>query len=444
MKTKLFSVRSARALALAVSLCSALTVAVQAESPSAPRPLTLEAALNYAAAHNPALLRTKEQISEQEGVLVEARAGQLPTVAASGSYRRTDDGLLESPLYSDRGWTIDVKARQVLYAGGGVTAQISGQRERLEAVRLLFTAALNDTLFSVRQQFYAVLLNRELIGVQEEAMTVLKLELTNARNRREAGAGSDFDVLRAEVAVANAQPALIRACNTYRVAQDRLRATLGAPASDPSLVTELEVQGELTVPHRNIALVEAVTTARAQRPELLQSERLIKSAELAIRGARSGYLPTVSAVAGYEWTRPSLAASQLSHLDGWTAGVQANWNIFDGRQTAGRISQARSRANQARYTAEERQLGVEVEVRQAHSSLLEAVELLSSSTKVVEQARESLRLSQVRFSAGSATQLDVLSAQSALTLARSNFAQAQHAYAVALAALQRAMGLPQG
>ncbi len=407
-----------------------------------PHPLTLEAALAYAAANNPGLLRTREQIREQEGVFVEARAARLPSFSASGQYSRTDRELLASPMYADENWTAGITARQVVFAGGALQAQARGRREQVAAARLAFAAAVNDTLLQVRSEFYDVLLARELIGVQEEALRVLESELTNARLRRGAGTGSEFDVLRAEVSVANARPPLIRATNAYRTAQDRLRATLGAAAGDPARATELEAQGTLEVPRVGIELADALAAARAQRPELQQQEHLLKAAEQGVRAARAGHLPTVSAVGGYEWTKPSLVTAPQSHLDGWTAGLQAQWSVFDSGATAGRVRQARSRVNQARYGAEERQLAVEVEVRQAHSSLVESLELLQSSGKVVEQARESLRLAQARFQAGTATQLDVLTAQSQLTLARSNLAQAEHGHAVALASIRRAMGLP--
>lgn len=408
-------------------------------TPPLPRPLTLDAALAYASANNRNLLRTREQIREQEGVLIEVRADRLPSLDATGKYSRTDEELL-GPGYRDDSWSAAVTAQQLIYAGGGVQARVRGQREQVEAAKLAFTAVLNDTLLAVRTQFYNVLLARELIGVREEALRVLETELTNAQHRRAAGSGSDFDVLRAEVAVANARPALIRARNTYRTSQDRLRASLGAAEASSLQPTELDVQGSLELPVRNIALADVIPAAHAHRPELLRQERLVQAAEQGITAARSGYLPSVSAYASYQWTKPTLVAATQDYLDGWTAGLQANWSIFDGRSTAGRVTQARSRVNQARYGAEELQLAVDVEVRQAHSALTEASELLVSSNKVVEQARESLRLSQARFQAGTATQLDVLTAQSQLTLARSNLAEAQHGYAVALASLDRAIG----
>lgn len=438
----LFAMKFRRALCLVASLAASAAYAMASPPPPALlHPLKLDDAVAYAVEHSPALHRAQEQIRAEEGVLVEARAARLPALLASASATRVEDALLESPLYTDRTWTVDVQVRQVLYAGGSLQAQQRSQREQLEAARLTYTAAVNDTLLTVHRQFHDVLLYRELITVREEALSVLESELTNARNRRAAGTGSDFEVLRAEVAVANARPALIHTRNTYRTMQDQLRATLGAPASSLDRATDLGLEGTLEVPLRSITLADALSTARNHRPELLQQEHLVRAATHAVTAARSGYLPTISASVGYEWTKPSLISSRVNRLDGWLAGVQASWNIFDSQRTAGRVTAARARLNATSYAADERSLAVEVEVRQACSALNEAEELLSASAQVVTQARESLRLARVRLEAGAATQLDVLSAQSALTEARANHATARHDYAVAWASLQRTMGL---
>ena len=79
-------------------------------------------------------------------------------------------------------------------------------------------------------------------------------------------------------------------------------------------------------------------------------------------------------------------------------------------------------------------------MRQAYSSLTEAWELVQASSKTVEQAQEALRLANVRYSAGTATQLDVLTSQVALTEARLNQLQAYYGYSVAQAAMHQATG----
>ncbi len=433
--------RSGRALAF-VALLSAAAFAAPPAAPSGPlpRPLTLDGALVYAAEHNPTLRRVREQIREQEGIVLQAGARRIPNVEAAGSYGRVDDELVAAPGYDNESWSFQVTANQVLYAGGSLRAGTRAAREQAEAARLAFQAQLHNTLLATRQAFASVLLDRELIAVQEEAIAVLEAELANARARREAGTGSDFDVIRAEVAVANAQPPLIQARNAYRIAQDQLRQQLGAPASVEDAPTDLGVEGTLSDRGDMVSLGAALDTAHARRPELRRQLRLVTAADHNVTVAKSGRLPTVSAYAGYEWANAPASARLADRRDGWMAGINSNWAIFDGRATAGKVRQARSQATQTRLAQEELALAIDVEVRQAHSALTEANELVAASTKTVEQAQESLRLARARQQAGTATQLDVLSAQSALTLARSTQSQARYAFTVALAGLQRAIG----
>ena len=79
-------------------------------------------------------------------------------------------------------------------------------------------------------------------------------------------------------------------------------------------------------------------------------------------------------------------------------------------------------------------------MRSALSSLQEATELAEAAQKVVTQAEESLRLANARYNAGTATQLDVLQAQVALTQSRTNQLEANYSYNVAVASVRKAIG----
>jgi outer membrane protein len=266
--------------------------------------------------------------------------------------------------------------------------------------------------------------------------------LQDVKNRYYAGTVSNFEVLRAEVALANAQPALITARNDYRLSIEELRQALGyVAASEPNVAKVPEFLGTLEFKPTSFELRSALSTAREQRPDLLRLTRLAEAAEQGIISSRSGYLPVVSAFGSYDW-RKSPASSTKSSLDGWTVGVQSSWNIFDGRATQGRVAQARSFLEQSRLALAEAQLGVDVDVRRAISSFQQSTELAESSQKVVQQAEEAVRLANARFSAGTATQLDVLTSQVELTTARLNQLQAYYSYNVAVAVARRAMGLP--
>ena len=87
---------------------------------------------------------------------------------------------------------------------------------------------IDQVIATVRQQFYTVILNKALIGVQEESVSLLESQLKDQQNRFEAGTVPRFNVLQAEVALANQQPALITARNNFRIAQIQLAEPLAS------------------------------------------------------------------------------------------------------------------------------------------------------------------------------------------------------------------------
>jgi len=283
---------------------------------------------------------------------------------------------------------------------------------------------------------------KQKIGVQEDSVHLLEQQLKDARNRFDAGTTSNFDVLRAEVALANGQPPLIQARNDYRIAIEQLRQLIGfTPGAGANPASIREFTGTLDIDQPvNFDLPSALAAARANRPELQQLTRLQEAGEQTIKTNRAGYLPEVDLVGGYEMFHGQDAGAFDKRNEGWTGGVEVNWNIFDGRATAGKVVQAKSQFEQAKLTLASTALSIEVQVRQADSSLTEAWELVQASSKTVEQAEEALRLANVRYGAGTATQLDVQTSQQDLTVSRLNQLQAFYGYHVAVATMRQSIG----
>jgi outer membrane protein len=406
-----------------------------------PAALDLPYALGFALDNNFTIRQAKERIRQQEGVVLEVRSAQIPNVSATAGYARNADEI--SSNGRDHNWSVNITARQVVFAGGGVTASVKGQQLSLDAAVLALRAVINDVLLQVRTQFYGVLVARERIKVQEQNIELLQRQLQDVKNRYEAGTVSNFEVLRAEVALANAQPALITARNDHRLAIEELRRSLGFTNIDEATVAKApEFLGTLDFTPASYELRSALSTARESRPDLQRLLKLESAAEQGVTARRAGYVPDLSVYGAYDWRMNSTGSSSLSNArDGWTIGLQSSWDIFDGRATAGRVSQARSQLEQAKLAVAEARLSVDVDVRRAISTFQQATELAEASKKVVEQAEEAVRLANARFSAGTATQLDVLTSQVDLTTARLNQLQAYYSYNVAVANVRRAMGL---
>lgn len=434
---------------LAVALLAAIWPALvlltastaYAAVPPPPSPLTLEAALDYAAEHAYPIQQARARVERQEGVVVETRARALPRLDASGEYVRFEPGtrVFGPDEYQD--WTGRITLRQVVYAGGGIDAAISAERLRRQASVLALEAVLADTLLDVRLRFHEAVLARERVAVQEQNVSLLREQLQTVETRFSAGTVSNFEVTRARVTLANAQPGLIRARNFLRTASDELARAIGYQAAEAEAGARLpEPRGDLSYAPVKQELADALAAARARRPELRRLERLAQAGERGVRASQAGYLPTVTIGGGYEWNHAIGSNRWADTLNGWSGGARVDWPIFDGLQTAGRVRQARAALRETRLDLAETSLAVEVEVRRAISALLEAAELAEAAQQVVGQAEESLRLADTRFEAGSAQQLDVLQARNDLTQARLNQLEANFSYITATARLHRATG----
>jgi outer membrane protein TolC len=437
-------VASFAALTLACAVAHAQPVTRQASPvPQQPVPerLDLPTAITFALQNNFAIRQARERIKQQEGVVVEVSASTIPSVGADALYQLNDTEIGQGFPPSDRAWQINLTASQVLYAGGGIRAAVRSSKLARDAAILDLQAVINEALLRVRMDFYRVLLAREQIKVQESNLDLLQQQLKTATDRFDAGTVSSFEKLRAEVAVANAKVPLITARNDYRLAIESLRLALGFTTdSRESLRRVPELVGTLDFMPQQFDLQEAFDAARSNRPDLERIAKLADSQEEAVTTTRSARYPNVAAYGG--WTlRQGVGSSFGDSNNGWLVGVQSQWNIFDGRATAGRVAQARSLLEQTRLTLTEARLAVDVEVRRAHSEWQQATELAEASQRVVEQGTEAVRLADARYSAGTGTQLDVLSAQVDLTTARTNQIQAYYAYNVAVAALRKAMGI---
>jgi outer membrane protein len=430
-------VASIAALIVACAIAQAQPAAAPQQVPDT---LDLRTAITFALQNNFAIRQARERIKQQEGVVVEISARSLPNVGADAAYQRNDRDVSAAFPASDQSWQINLTASQAIYAGGGIRSAIRSSKLARDAAILDLQAVINQALLDVRTAYYRVLLAREQIKVQESNLQLLQEQLKTATDRYEAGTVSSFERLRAEVAVANARVPLITARNDYRLAIETMRQALGFTANTAESLRKVpEFLGTLDFAPQTFDLQAAFEAARVNRPDLERISKLVDSQEEAITTARSTRYPSVAAFGG--WTLRKGASDNFGDSNnGWLLGVQSQWDIFDGRATQGRVTQARSLFEQAKLSLIEAQLAVEVEVRRAFSEWQQASELAEASARVIDQATESVRLANARYNAGTGTQLDVLAAQVDLTTARTNQIQAFYAYNVAVAALRKAMG----
>jgi len=434
--------------ALAVAAVAASLDAVQSPAPLRTT-LTLQQCLDLALRQNPTILKAREEIRRTRGVILEARASALPQLNGNGQYEQIAKSAIDTfPgtngvfLNQTRPWTAQLEVSQLVYSGGKVRAALRAAKLEDRIAALGFERAVEDIILAVRTNFYQILSDRAQVEVHEQSVKLLEQQLRDAQSRFDVGAVPRFDVLRAEVELENAKPPLIRAQNDLRLSKEALVKLLAIDSRNQTNdFTPINFEGELVYVPQTWDLAIALQRALVNRPELLQAEQQIGVAEANVKVATAGYKPQASLFANYGWAN-SMFTNQMTDIrDGWAVGARLDWAIFDGMLTRGRVTQARAVLQEANLDYADTRREVELEVRQAYSSYLQTLELIEAQKKTVEEAEESLRLAEARFRAGTGTQLDVLSAQTALTDARSNEVQALFDYNVAIATLERVTGL---
>jgi outer membrane protein len=434
-----------------VLICFVWNITAQNTNTSLPgwitRPLSLTDCLNVALQQNATILKAKNDLDAQYGVVVQTRAVALPQVQATGQYKDTDPNAIESfpggAMQPHQNWNAGVQIVQTIYEGGKMVAALRAATATKQQALAQYQTVIADTLLGARVVYYDVLLAAQQITVHEASVNLLQKELEDQQRRYDAGTVPHFNVLRAEVAVANERPALIRARNNYRITKNNLSNLLGYNL--PREIWDdipLNLTDTLDAAPYQVDLPAAIQQALARRTELVAARKTAELQRLNVVNAKAGYKPTVQVFAGYNWYNAQFTQPvELDHdIHGWNAGGQLSWDIFDGMLTRGKVVQAKALYEKSRTDVDDKGRQIELEVRTAYSDFIEAREVLESQQKVQEQADEALREARARADAGTSTQLDVLDAETSLTQARTTQIQALHDYAVARARLERAIG----
>jgi outer membrane protein TolC len=419
---------------------------------------TLPQCIDLALEQNPDIAVARKRIEEAGAGVTVARSAAIPSLTASGRARQREGENAVTTDLRDERYIASVFLTQNLFSSGGVRGSIGIAKLIAEKRRLEYQAVVDRVVMEVRVGFYEVLYRQALVGIRQEAVSVLQEELKMQTARFKAGTVGEFNMRRAAVSVANEEPELIEAISSVQTAYIRLSALLGIPLDPNEGQVPFTILGGLKVHQPPMGLRDCLIRAEQVRPEIKARELEIAVETKQLIVDRSAILPRLDAFAGYQvyenqvlvppkQLEPGVLPTPdffVAHFDttvatGYIVGVTASWQIFDGFATAGRLKATRARRDAAGKTLEGTKLDIQADVRVAFQQFEDAKATLATQAKNVDLARESLHLAQANMAAGQSSQLDVL--QSAFDLTRSQTIQWRALYDlnVAVAKLQRAI-----
>jgi outer membrane protein len=427
---------------------SALAATGQDEAPLV---LTLEDSIRLALRQNPFYLAEKAKEDGASAAVREAVAGFFPSLNAQGQ------NVLDKKVFSvvfpslvpgqpptkvkldfTRAYQFSLNFSVPLFTGGRLLAAFKQADLALQSTQEGIRLAQQETVFNVKKAFYGVLLARAFVGVTSEAVDLSEKHVKNVRNLYDAGMATRFDLLRSEVQLANLKPQLIRARNGLRQAELGLKTLLGL-----DLDRAVDIKGELSLTAVDVRADDNNAKALAQRPEVNQLRyQKLMAAEM-VKMAKAAYLPTLAVGGAYNYWADQFRFGRNAWESFYQINLVLTFPIFNGFANSARLGQSRAALKQIDLSQRGLVATVKFEVQAAVLALQQARESLLSQEKNVEQALEAVRIAELNFTEGLITNLDVSSAQVALSEARSNYTQALYDYAVAMAELEKAVGSSQ-
>ncbi len=415
------------------------------ETADAPARLTMDEVVRLAVESSSALKAARARASASEDQAKSVRGRLLPSVNLSDEWQRWDSQFypkLDLPTGSVSFLARDLTTNTFVAALGQpllgllhLSSDHNALSNSAEAAAFDVQTQEANLRDDVRTQFLRMFEARALAGVARASQVQLVEQLQVAKEKLAAGVLTPADVLRLDVAAANAKQQEIQASAAEQVSRASLLIALGRGPQDEAVAFVEPVTPE-SADSTESNLAQLVSKALHQRSEI-RSATLSAEAAVASSRARSyDLLPDVDLEAGYM----HMTGQPLAKTDAVFIGLKAGWQIWDWGARWYQHRAAEGQAVAASEQADDARRHVEMDVAAKLANVRATASALETGRTAIGSAEEAYRVTTVLLAAGSANTTDLLDAQSALTQARLNFARARYEYALARMSLARALG----
>jgi len=439
------------ALAVLFILCAPRNIFSE-ESPGTAIPssaapvLTIKDSIGIALLNNKNIQIQEEEIEYARANILDAKSNFLPTVTPSFGYTLSGAVPDSDPVpglrkdsriffgYKNQN-TLGISAQETIFNGGADIANLNQARVNLRSQEETLRATRLEVEFEVKRLFYGLLLAYETQRIAMELVGQAQAHYEETKQKYDQGTASKFDVLQSKVQVSRLIPQLINANNAIELLKAEFKQALFLDMKE-----DIKISGKLK--HKEIEVKEDdfLKEAYSGNPQMILKLLGIDMQKWAIEFAKAGWMPQVSANASYNFTSDNLNNMVNPTHDNWNVGVKVSIAIFDGFATKAKVDEAKARYNQARFQKENIVEQLAVDVKNACLNLGEAKAIIEAERDSVFEAKEALRLSEVRFNNGVGINLDVLDSQVALAQVEQLLAQGIYDYIMAKAELDRTMG----
>jgi len=417
------------------------------DAPSGPplQPLTLSDATAFALVHNRGYLAAKQEVDSVGQQVRQAKADFFPKVDLSYLFRNWKDSPYA--VFNDTQFQVapqsvnrwELQLNQPIFTGFALSSQLNISKMNLKIAEYRLDETRLNTVRDVERAFWNVLLGQKLLQVTRDNVSSLEIQRRNAQANFDQGLVAQNDVLKAEVALAQARQRERTATKQLTILRSRLNQIL-----------DIDLQSALTLSEGEIRMQEAPPLERLnsladeRRPEYLSIQTSIRQAGEGITAARSRYYPRLSGFAQYFREGDDFVANNnpFSNDHNAAVGLRVDWNWFEGGKTDAMEKEYKYRQKSLEQKRMELKQQIHLQVEDSYEQLGVARENLHTAQAALKQAEENERMTTIQYREQLVIFLEVLNAQVLLSQSRVDYYDALYGFKLAWADLERAVGGP--
>jgi outer membrane protein len=419
--------------------------------------LTLDQAINIALKRNTTLQKSVNSIQSSESNYKASLGALLPSVSAQGTWSWANSvqaGSIESiggfpynvpsSTTQSRTYSAGIGANWTLFDGLSNLENISQSKNSLESAKMQLENLKQNIVFQTVTLYYAVTDDQQLLKVQEDNVTWNKKSLETIEERNKLGAVTMADVYQQQVQDGNAELSQIQAENNLETAKSNLLYYLGIDVLSNYSYSDSLTDNEQDILKSDLSSKFGDLNNLAQNALLNRSD--YKSAVLTYEAAKNGvasaigaYFPSITTYNTYY----DIYANDIPDLTKsrtLSVGLSLNIPIFNGFSTDNNVEIAEVAELNSKVDMDDLKRTVKQNLQTTYLAVLAAQKSLDVNKRNVMAADEALRIKQEEYSLGSATLLDVLTANSNDTTAKTNYINSEFQYIVLNAQLKFYLG----
>ena len=404
--------------------------------------LTLDDALKIALSESPTVQIADQTIQAKKYAKKGTYAALWPEISASLSYQR----YIEKPSFHIMGQTVKMGTTNTMSGGFSaampfINAQLwkslklSGMDVEL-AVEQARSSRI-DMIEQVSKAFYQVLLAKDSYEVYKRVYDNAAENHKIVEKRYSVGQVSEYDFIRSQVNVANAEPNVFNAENTIALALWQLKALLGMDLDVlidcAGTLADYEAQMSAQIDSQN-SLVNNSTLKQLDIQERMLTQNL--------KIQRAANLPTLAGSINYQWTAmdETLNISNFKWMGSSTAAFSLNVPIFSGGKRRAAINQAKIDLAKMQLQREDAERQLRMAAMSYYSSMQTNLKQYHAASQTISQAKRGYDIAVKRYEVGSGTLVEIDNSQLAYTQAELSRSTAIYDYLVNRVSMAKIQG----